>query len=152
MMKLCAHCGKPVAKPRSPDDHRRFFGLIAAAFHHWPEDHEFQPDTAEHLRAWLLIKAGYRTVTPIECEWLDNQTALARLVALAIEGALRAQKGYSFVRVHGDRIAVFAARSIDWETLDQKAFAPVREAVEGVIKAETGLDPDQLLSESEKPA
>jgi hypothetical protein len=33
-------------KVRSPADHRRFFGCIKAAFMHWPEQHDFQPDDA----------------------------------------------------------------------------------------------------------
>jgi hypothetical protein len=47
-------------KVRSPADHRRFFGVIKAAFLHWPEKHEFQPEDPEHLRAWLLCRAGYK--------------------------------------------------------------------------------------------
>ena len=47
---------------------------------------------------------------------------------------------------------VFSAKSINFETLDQKAFAPVREAVEAMIETETGIKPDELLRQMEAAA
>jgi len=46
-------------KPRSTPQHRRFFALIKAAFKHWPEGHEVQCGSAEGLRDYLQIKAGF---------------------------------------------------------------------------------------------
>lgn len=152
-MKDCPHCGKSLVKARSPDDHRRFFAIVRAAADQWPEHHEFQPDgesitdKAEHLRAWLLIKAGYFNVTPIDAEYAADQPAMARLVALSIEAALKAVPGHAFVRVHGDRIGVFSARSLKWDTMDQKQFGAVREAVEAVISDAIGVEPETLLKE-----
>jgi hypothetical protein len=143
----CTHCNK-----RSPEDHRRFFGVIRAAFHHWPEAHEFQPDSEEHLRKWLLIKAGYRDVTTIPVEYADAQPAMLQLVVLTVEAAMKAAGGYAFVRPHGVGLAIFAAKSIKWDTLSQKKFNIVRDAVESVIKAETGLEPDDILKETERAA
>jgi len=153
-MSKCPSCGFVLDghASRSPQDHRRFFAVIRAAYTHWPESHEFQPDNAEHLRAWLLCKAGYRDVSTIPCEFAEDQPALLRLVAIAAESAVRAAKGYAFLRPHGGGIAVFSAKSIQWAKIDQKEFNKVREAVEEVIEAETGLKPDQLLKETEKAA
>lgn len=151
----CPSCGFVMdqhAKGRSLPDHRRFFGVIRAAYHHWPEAHEFQPDSAEHLRAWLLCKAGYRDVTSIPVEFAEDQPALLRLVALAAEGAVKAAKGYAFIRPHGAGLAVFSAKSIAWDKLKQSQFHEIRDAVEHVIEAETGLKPDDLLRETEAAA
>lgn len=150
MTSKCPNCGFTLtehASVRSAPDHRRLFGLIRAAYHHWPENHDFQPDNAEHLRGYLLCKAGYRDVTTIPVEFAEDQPAVLKLVALAAEGAVKAAKGHAFIRPHGAGLAVFSAKSIAWDKLDQKAFGKVREAVEEVIKAETGIDPDQLLKE-----
>lgn len=151
-MTTCPHCKQPIKAPRSPADHRRFFGVIRAAFHHWPEAHDFQPDSDQHLRKWLLCRAGYRDVTTIPCEFAEHEPAVLKLVALAAEGAVKAAKGHAFIRPHGAGIAVFSAKSIKWDELDQKAFGKVREAVEEVIRAEIGIDPDQLLKEAETAA
>lgn len=151
-MTSCPHCKQPMKAVRSPADHRRFFGLIRATFHHWPEFHDFAPDNEEHLRKWLLCKAGYRDVTMIPVEFADDQPGLMRLITIAAESAVKAAGGYAFMRPHGDGIAVFAAKSIKWDTLDQKQFNAIRDAVESVIEAETGLKPDEILKQTHEAA
>lgn len=151
-MSNCPHCKQPMKAPRSPADHRRFFGVIRAAFHHWPEAHEFQPDSEEHLRKWLLCKAGYRDVTMIPVEFADDQPGLVKRITIAAESAVKAAGGYAFLRPHGEGIAVFAAKSIKWDTLDQKQFNAIRDAVESVIESETGLKPDEILKQTEAAA
>ena len=149
-MSKCPSCGFVLDEhARSSPDHRRFFGLISATYHHWPEFHEFQPDSSEHLRAWLLCKAGYRDVTSIPCEFAEDQPGLLKLVALAAEGAVKAAKGYAFIRPHGGGLAVFSAKSIAWERIDQKGFNKIRDAVEDVIKAETGMEPSEIIKQTE---
>ena len=146
----CHHCGKPLSN-RSESDHRRFFALIRAAFQNWPEQHEFQPDDAEHLRAWLLCKAGYRNVTTIPIED-DTTDAMMKLVMLTVEAAIKAAKSHAFPRVHGHAIYVFTAKSIAFATLPQKAFNEVREAVTEIIELEVGVPADKLLRGAEQAA
>lgn len=143
-MSRCPHCG---AAPRSSDDHRRLFALVKAAFEQWPESHEFQPDNPEHLRAWLLCKAGYRDVTTIPVEYADDQPAMLKLVMLTAEAAIKAAKGYAFIRPHNGALAVFSAKSLAWDTLDQKKFGPIRDAVTEIIEGIIGVSADQLLKE-----
>jgi hypothetical protein len=146
----CPTCGQTRPKrPRSIDDHRRFFGVISAAFQNWPEAHEFQPDSKDHLRSWLLCKAGHRDVTTVPVE--SDDPALRKLVVLAVEGSIKAARSHAFIRPHGSAIAVFTARSINFETLDQKQFAPLRETVEQIIEAETGIKADDLLKNEDPP-
>jgi hypothetical protein len=147
--RTCPHCGGSLIKARSLPDHRRLFGVIRAAFDNWPHDHDFTPDDAEHLRAYLLCKAGYSEMTPIEAEFASERPAMARLVALSIEAALRAANGHAFVRVHGDRIGVFKPKSIAFDKLSQRDFVPIREAVEAVIETELGVTADDLLKSLE---
>lgn len=144
-MKSCPHCGAVLTKARSLPDHRRFFGVIRAAFEQWPERHEFQPDNEEHLRAWLLCKAGYRDNVHIPVP--SDVPAVAKLAALAAESAIKAAHSYAFVRPGRDGLIVFSAKSLAFDTLSQKEFGPIRQAVEDVITAETGLDCEQLLRE-----
>jgi hypothetical protein len=142
--KTCPHCGKMISKPRSVEDHRRLFAAIAAAHAQWPEAHEFQPDNAEHLRAWLTCKAGYRETTVLRLPGsLSEQMQL--LFRLGIEAALAGGRGPAFVVPIEGGVAVVRPKSISFSTLGQSAFAEVRSAIEDVIAAETGLQPDDLL-------
>jgi hypothetical protein len=149
-MKLCEHCGRPTTKPRSAADHRRFFGVINAAFDQWPESFEFVPDDAEHLRSWLLCKAGYRETVSIPVEGDDE--SVARLAVLAVEGALKAAHSHAFVRPYSHGIVVFLPKSLNWSTLGQRQFVEVREAVESEIEKVIGVKCDALLKEHENAA
>ena len=144
--KTCPHCGCVIVKGRSSPDHRRFFAMIRAAYDHWPAKHEFQPDSAEHLRAWLTCKAGYRESTIIDLP--DGATdGMQRLFVLAIEASVKAADGLGFVRPYNGSVVVFKPRSIAWDTLGQREFAAVRDAISDVIEAETGITVDALLRE-----
>lgn len=136
-MTTCPHCG---SKPRSSEDHRRFFALISAAFDQWPEGADFTPDNAEHLRAWLLCKANYRKTTMIE-------TYEPAATAVAIEAAFRAADTYAFVRPYGDGVAVYSPKSLRFDKTDQKAFNAVRDEVSSIIESVIGVTAEQLLRE-----
>jgi len=151
MEKSCPHCGGILTKARSLPDHRRFFALIRAAFMHWPADHDFTPDSEEHLRRWLTCKAGYRESIPILLPE-NADAATLHMFQMAIEATIAACDGEGFVVPYRSGVAIIKAKSIAWDKLGQKEFAEVRNAVEDVIKAETGFEADKLLSESEKAA
>lgn len=147
----CPECGVVLTKHRSSPDHRRFFAVIAAAFDNWPEAHDYQPESKEHLRAWLTCKAGYREATPVMLP--DDATDTMRvLFRLSIAAAINAAGGVAFVVPYRDSVAVIRPKSIAWDKVAQKEFNAIRDAVEEVIKAETGLDPDVLLREKERAA
>ena len=150
--RACPECGCLLTKARSLQDHRRFFSIIQKAYENWNHEHPFQPSSAEHLRAYLLVESNYADPTPIfvELELLpeDARPAALKLVSLAVEATITAahSKGdYAFARVVGDTITVFRPRSLAFSQLDQKAFGPLREAVEAVIEHALGCKVDQLL-------
>lgn len=148
IIRECPHCGKPIMKGRSSPDHRRFFAVIKHAFQQWPENHRFQPDDAEHLRAWLTCRAGYRESTPIILP--DGADETMQLVfLLGIESALRAADSVAFVLAHGNGVAVITPKSIAFDKLGQRDFAAVRTAVEDTIAAEIGITADELLKHGE---
>tara|TARA_R110000772_G_scaffold25515_1_gene66461 strand:- start:3572 stop:3937 length:366 start_codon:yes stop_codon:yes gene_type:complete len=43
---------------RSTPEHRRYFGMIKAAFDNWPIKHQFQPLDSAALRIFLQCRAG----------------------------------------------------------------------------------------------
>lgn len=151
MSNHCPHCGCELARPRSGPDHRRFFGAVAKAFDQWPENAEFQPRDAEHLRAYLLVRAGHFNVGKIETpEGYADNPSIRTLFRMAVEGtakALAGETGHYDVRVSASGVEVLTPRSIDYRTVSQREFGPIRDAVEAIIEAEIGVRVDQLLKE-----
>lgn len=157
MTARCPHCGcslDAAKRPRSLPQLRRFFGVLRAMFHHWPDDAEFRPESEEHLRNWVTCKAGYSESADVPLVFAEDQPALTRLTGMAIEGAIKWAGSYAFVRpdLNGGRVRVFRAKSIAFHKMAPEEFNALNEAVEGVYRAETGLDPDQLLKEHERAA
>lgn len=152
----CPVCDTDLArlKPRSTPQHRRFFGLIKAAYHHWPETHDFKPESPEHLRAWLLIKAGHADATDVQIEWGDDQPGLTKLAALTIEMAIKAAGSYAFTRPHpkGGWIRVFKPQSISYAELGHNSACVLFDDVAQIITSEIGIDAETLLRETEQAA
>lgn len=136
-----------MSKPRSVDQHRRFFGVMKAVFHHWPEDHPFRPDNAEHLRSWLLVRAGHHTVKTFYLN--DDATETARLIPIVI--ATMTGK-HSWCRSRGNELHVCVPQSIAFDKMEHAAFCKLNDDVDEVIRVETGLDPEKLLRETEAAA
>lgn len=134
----CPECGCEIGakKRRSVPDHRRLMALIHQAFTSWPEAHEFQPESAEHLRAWLICKAGWRQATPIQ---FGGDTD-ADVMVLAMTAAIRAASGTAFVVPHGTGVAVIAPKSMSFKAMGQSEFGLLRDAIEAVIALETGIE------------
>lgn len=134
----CPECGCEIGerKRRSVPDHRRLFALIKQAFDNWPEAHEFTPENPDHLRAWLVCKAGWRDTTAYDL----GDKADAAVVAIALEAGIRAAKGTGFVRVHGRSVAVITPKSMGFLAMGQAEFGLLRDAITDIIKAETGID------------
>jgi hypothetical protein len=150
-MKTCPHCEGDLeaghGKPRSVEQHRRYFALMRAVFHHWPETHETQFGDAQECRKWLQMKAGHREIAArITLANLDKAEAMF-IAAGVIMGT-----SYAVPVLHGDTLVIFKPKSIAFGTLSQEAFCKLNDEIDAVILAETGLDAAQLLKEHEAAA
>jgi hypothetical protein len=148
----CPHCGCELErKSRSLQDHRRLFGLLRAAYLQWPETHSFQPSSEEELRAYLLISAGHFDVTSIPApEACSEHPPIMQLFRLAVEAtvsALSRKFGYCDIRISTGGVEILTAKSIDFRTVGQREFGPIREAMESLIEDAVGVKSDQLLRE-----
>jgi len=147
-MSHCPHCGcelTPPAggKPRSVEQIRRYFAMIKAAYHHWPEAHDRQFASAEELRAWLQMKAGARDIgATIPLSRIGKERAM-----LLAEAAIRGAGSYAMPVLHGDTLVIFKPKSVSFAKMGPKAFGELSDAVATVIEAETGLQVEQLLRE-----
>lgn len=134
-------------KPRSIAQHRRFFAVVAAAFDHWPHGHAFQPDSAEHLRAWLLVRAKHCVIKTFHLT--EDATELARV--LPVITAIMLGK-HSWTRANGNELLVCVPMSIAFDAVGHNEFGSISATVGEIIRSETGLDPDVLLKETETAA
>lgn len=153
MAQCCPHCGCEIetnrsGKPRSVEQHRRFFAMIKAAFEHWPESHERQFSSAEEMRKYLQMKAGYREVgATIPLTGINKQRAM-----LLAEAAIRAAGSYAVPVINGDVLVVFKPKSIAFDKLSHKDACRLFDDVEAFIEDAIGVPAQTLLKEQERVA
>lgn len=147
-MKECPHCGCELTpaeggKARSPEQLRRYFAMIRAAFTHWREAHQHQFASSEELRAWLQMKAGAREIgAQIPMTGMSKERAM-----LLAEAAIRGAGSYAWPVIHGDTLVIFRPKSVSFAKMAHTDFCKLSDDVADVIEAETGIKVDDLLRE-----
>lgn len=139
---MCASC-PALVKQRSVEQHRRLFALVKAAFMHWPEDHWFRPNDAEHLRKWLLVQAGHCDVTTIHIGPYAVSDALD-----IVFRSFKAANEHPFTDIRGSVITLRVARSTAFDKLSHKEACKVYDDLGSVIEEEMGMSADRLLREA----
>lgn len=131
------------SKPRSTDQHRRFFGLCRAAFFHWPEGHGVQFSSEEECRKWLTMRSGWRDVAArIPISGMNPE----RLKVFA-EAAFKAAGAHAVPVVHKGELVIWVPRSIKFASMPHLEFCALSDAIAVTIEQETGLKAENLLSE-----
>ncbi len=149
-MIACPECGCIIDKGRSAQDHRRFFGLIRAAYNQWNESHAFKPSSEEQLRAWALVQAGWTNVATVEIPASYEAGEGRAIFRSAVEGACRAidgPGGYHELRVNDAALQIVTARTIRWSEVGQREFGRIRDGVEAAIEGALNVTAEQLLRE-----
>lgn len=137
-----------VTMPRSQSHHKFFFAAIADACANWPETHRFQPDSPEHLRAWLLCQANHRNTT----KHIIEDGCDPKILADLIEASIKQSGGYGFVAHTSEFIAVLTAKSIAWAKLDQKQFNQISNDVSAILAKEIQLTLDDFKQQAGQAA
>jgi hypothetical protein len=144
----CGYAEPKKGKPRSLDQHRRYFLLIAAAMEHWPEHHEHQFTSIEALRKYLEMKAGWREIgAQIPLSGISKERAM-----MLAEAAIRGAGSYAMPVLHRDTLVIFKPKSISFARMPHLEFNALNNAVEDVIRNIIGVEPEQLLKEKERAA
>lgn len=117
-----------ITQRRSSDEHRYFFAMIARAFENNRAGPSFDEcPTPEHLRAWLLIKAGH----------CDTQTFEPRAVTAPVVRWMKAIAPMTFWSVTKDgTIIARTAKSISFSKADESVFNPIVNKVIDIIVEE----------------
>ena len=152
---FCSATFTPRKKARSSPHHRRFFGIIRAAFEAWPETHSEQPKTALELRKWLVARAGYVEriiIEPPPSIIAENPRFRAEAKAWLTRTIrqFRAMHEITWVSHEDGNLVIEIPRSVAYDAMTQAEFGDLADKVAGVIWQETGMDADELLIGSRK--
>jgi hypothetical protein len=151
--EFCPCCGFLLRKSRSPKAHRLFFKVIEIACDNWPERYlRFRPRDREHLRAWLLCEAGHCDIVGERLRQDGGDSVrMGRLCDMILERMISNDVRYFFWDDKDPRnVVALVPRSIRFESLDEREFAPVREKVFGIIEEILGVPVDTLRREAKK--
>ena len=146
-MTTCNVCGSKVqplnGKPRSYDQHKRFFAMCKAAFDHWPEQHAEQFSDATDCRKYLTMKAGWRDIaSKINLTGIREDKAI--LLATAVLSGLP-KNCYARPVLHNGQLIVWVPKSIAYDKMPHLEMCALSDAVAEVIEAETGMKIEDMM-------
>jgi hypothetical protein len=125
------------------------FAVIAEAFRQWPMSAEFQPEDAEHLRAYLLVKARHFDKLDVRCK---NSDAIS--LRMQLDAVIRAfcDGKPPLMHVYPWGVRIFKPRSISYAAADRKVFNAVSETVFEIIEDTLGVKIEDLKNEARQEA
>jgi hypothetical protein len=146
--QTCPTCGAP-KRQRSNASHNLLFAVIAEAFKQWPTSEAFQPEDAEHLRAYLLVKARHFDKLDVRCK---NSDAIS--LRMQLDAVIRAfcDGKPPLMHAYPWGIRIFKPRSISYAAADRKIFNAVSEAVFQIIENAIGVKIEDLKREAQREA
>jgi hypothetical protein len=121
---------------RSQNSHNHFFAAVNDGWQSLPEHLAERFPTAEHLRKYALIKAGYSDSTSIVCASKAEAQRVAAFVRPADE--------FSIVVVNEATATRYVAKSQSMRAMGKQVFQESKDAVLGVIAAMIEVTPRQL--------
>lgn len=125
-----------VREDRSGPSHRHFFAAVNEAWENLPEDIAERFPTADHLRKYALIKAGYRDERSIVCASKAEAQRLAAFV--------KPMDGFAVVVTQENMVIVFTAKSQSVRAMGKVEFQKSKDAVLDVLAAMIGTSTAQL--------
>ena len=123
-------------KARSSNSHRHYFAMVNEAWATLPEHMAAQFPTAEHLRKFALIKAGFADSRQI--------VAASKAEALRIAAFIRPLDEYGVVSVEGAVVTHWTAQSQSTRAMGGKRFQESKSAVLDYIASLSGAQAGDL--------
>ena len=143
--RICPCCGQEKQSPRNQARHKLFFAILPKAFENWPSAYEeFQPMSTEHLRKWLIYKAGWCTMRELAIEGPNK-----RIVVAALKFFLESGNHETFYTTTKTSIREYRPRSIAWNKCREDDFKRILNTATEIIETVTGVPIEQLSCESE---
>lgn len=133
-----------VQEPRSQATHNHFFASIHEAWSNLPENIAERFPTADHLRKYALIKAGYR----------DERSIVVRSAAEAqrLAAFIKPMDDFAVVTANLAVVTVYTAKSQSMRAMGGKEFQASKQAVLDVIAELIGVTAGELQSRAGQAA
>ncbi len=142
---ICPKCRTLITDDtRLPEGHRAFFAFLTRAYECWPETSTFTPDSPEHLRAWALVQTGH-IGPPLSWSISGREHKIIMPFVTAMMAHELRSGRYCWARENEGKIEIVHPVSLNWNSMGQRKFAAVTEAVYALIKETAGLDFEEWL-------
>lgn len=129
-----------VMEPRSRGSHNFYFATIGDIFENLPEAEAARFPSTEHFRKWALCEAGYADEKTYVC---DNHKKAMQLAAL-----IRSISDYAIIRVSGDVVKIFEAKSQSAAAMGKEIFEESKKAVLDIMSALTSTSTATFAKEA----
>lgn len=106
---------------RSMNSHRHYFAAVNEAWQNLCDDMAGQFPSADHLRKYALIKAGYFNSQTLVCS--------SKAEAIRIAAFIRPADEYAIVRAEGAVVTRFTAKSQSVKAMGREDFQRSKDAV-----------------------
>ena len=131
-------------EPRSQASHNHYFASLHDAWMNLPEAVAERFATADHLRAYALIKAGYHDQRSIVAE----SKAAARRVAAFVKPL----DDFAVVVVEECTVTIYTAKSQSMRAMGKEPFQASKTAVLGIVAGMAGVEAGDLKREAGQAA
>jgi hypothetical protein len=131
-----AHYRLEVREERSEASHRGYMATVTEAYENLPEHLAERFKSADHLRKFCLIRAGYRTERSIACTSADEAKRFAAFVG--------PMDDFAVVLVDGSLVTVFTAESQSYGSQGKKRFQESQQAVRDELAKLIGTSTETL--------
>lgn len=129
---------------RSQVSHNHYFASIHEAWQHLSDDLTERHPTAEHLRKWALIKAGYCDTRSVVCA---SKAEAQRFAAF-----IKPLDDFAVVVANECVVTVYTAKSQSLRAQGKKDFQRVKDRVLDIVSAMIGVGADDLKKNVGKAA
>lgn len=124
---------------RSMLSHRHYFATVYEAWLNLPDEQATRFRTADHLRKYALIKAGYFDERSIVCA--------SRAEALRVASFIQPMDEYALVAVSEATVRVYTAKHQNFRAMGRKVFQESKDAVLDVLAEMLGVEKRELISQ-----
>ena len=128
-------------EPRSLESHRHYFACVNSAWENLPEDLAERFPTADALRKYALIRAGYRDERSITCA---SKAEAQRLAAF-----IKPMDDFALVVVSEATVTVYIAKSQSMRAMGKAEFQASKDKVLDVLAQMVGTTADELAKHGE---
>lgn len=129
---------------RSSRSHAHYFAAVAEAWRNLPEQIADRFPSSEHLRAYALIKSGWRNER--------THVAATKAEALRLAAFIQPIDEFAIVTTHGLSVTVWTAKSQSMRAMNKQDFQRSKEDVLGVLADLIGTSKEALVESATEAA